>query len=66
MAGRLERCFPGCSEPDSRVCLMECPQGAMVEGTSGVKNGKEWELKERDQSLGRKLRGHSISSGEFK
>lgn len=58
--------LPGLFGAREQSVLMERLKGAMMEGTNGVKNGEDWELKDRDQSLGCKLRGCSISSGELK
>lgn len=39
--GRLGPCYAGHSEPESRVYLMQCLPGAMMEGIRRVENGEE-------------------------
>lgn len=39
--GRLDLCYAGHSEPESRVHLMQCLQGAMTKGIQRVDNGQE-------------------------
>lgn len=41
VVGRLGPCYTGRSQPESRVYLMQCLPGAMMEGIRSVENGEE-------------------------